>query len=92
MRFITVLDVRNYRMTSKNAVSAANQVVVYDVIDKYIAEIYDQQETQCDDVNLLLSLIGNRPCKILEPFCGHGRILLPLAQAGHEIVGLDLSD
>jgi SAM-dependent methyltransferase len=77
---------------SRIATPAANQVMVYDVIDKYIAEIYDQQETQRDDVNLLLSLIGNRRCKILEPFCGHGRILLPLAQAGYAILGLDLSD
>jgi len=26
---------------------------------------------------------------ILEPFCGTGRILIPLAQAGHTLVGLD---
>jgi SAM-dependent methyltransferase len=85
-------DKPTQKHTSRIAASATNQVMVYDVIDKYIAEIYDQQETQCDDVNLLLSLIGSRQCKILEPFCGHGRILIPLAQAGYEIVGLDLSD
>jgi SAM-dependent methyltransferase len=61
-------------------------------MDRYIAEIYDQHETQRDDVALIRSLIGDQPVRILEPFCGHGRILLPLAEAGHEITGLDLSE
>jgi len=64
---------------------------MYDTIDKYIAEIYDQAETQRDDVALILSLLGESNAKILEPFCGHGRILLPLIEAGHQVTGLDLS-
>jgi SAM-dependent methyltransferase len=77
---------------------------MYD-IDQHIAEIYDHSETYCDDVDLLLNLIdtGNFDVLgrstsqnikifniyILEPFCGTGRILIPLAQAGHTLVGLD---
>ena len=72
--------------------AAMNQTASYDVIDRYITEIYDQHETQRDDVALIRSLVGERRTKILEPFCGHGRMLLPLAEAGHEIMGLDLSD
>jgi SAM-dependent methyltransferase len=60
---------------------------MYDV-DEHIAEIYDQSETYRDDVDLLLSLI-NPGISILEPFCGTGRILIPLAQAGCTLVGLD---
>jgi SAM-dependent methyltransferase len=57
-----------------------------------ITEIYDQVETQRDDVNLLLELIGGKKyLRILEPFCGNGRILIPLAQDGHELVGMDKS-
>jgi len=61
-------------------------------LDARILEIYDQTETQTADVQLLRRLIGGRgPLRILEPFCGHGRILIPLAQDGHEIVGIDES-
>lgn len=75
-----------------SATAAANRAESYDAIDRYIGEIYDQVETQRDDVALIRSLVGNRSARILEPFCGHGRILIPLAEAGYEIVGLDLSD
>jgi SAM-dependent methyltransferase len=64
---------------------------MYD-LDAHVAELYDQQETYNDDVELLLKLsgpLGTR--RILEPFCGTGRMLLPLALAGHEVVGLDCS-
>src|SRR3972149_2266514 len=76
---------------------------MYDV-EPHIAEIYDQSETYADDVALIRRLIGPLPhpahCKdqqwrgrkhlrILEPFCGTGRILIPLAEDGHTLVGLD---
>jgi len=79
-----------------------NPTNVYDH-DPHIAEIYDLSETYHNDVNLLLALLspmsafiggnggteGGRVFRILEPFCGTGRILIPLAQAGHAMVGLD---
>lgn len=62
---------------------------MYDVTP-HIAEIYDRSETYTDDVELIQTLIqGAGYLRILEPFCGTGRILIPLAQAGHSIVGLD---
>ena len=69
-----------------------NRSCLYDSALEYIAEIYDNVETQKDDVHLLRSLIGKRKLKILEVFCGHGRILLSLAEDGHRVVGLDLSE
>jgi SAM-dependent methyltransferase len=69
-----------------------NKAEMYDAIGGYITEIYDRAETQHDDVVLVKSLIGDKHVSILEPFCGHGRILIPLAEAGHEVFGLDLSD
>jgi hypothetical protein len=74
------------------AAAATNRADAYDAVDRYIEEIYDRHETQRDDIHLIVSLIGAPPATILEPFCGHGRILLPLAQAGFDVVGLDLSD
>ena len=68
------------------------ELISYDAIGRYIGEIYDSTETQTDDVELLLSLIGEQQKRILEPFCGSGRILLPLVEAGHEVHGIDRSE
>ena len=79
-----------------------NPTNMYD-LDSHIAEIYDQSEMYLDDLDLLLSFIdsvnlgalGSSAAQsiqihgILEPFCGTGRILIPLAQAGYTLVGLD---
>lgn len=68
-----------------------NKNNAYDV-DAHIPELYDRHETQREDVALLGRLLAGRgPLRILEPFCGNGRLLIPLAQAGHELVGLDQS-
>jgi SAM-dependent methyltransferase len=62
---------------------------MYDA-DPHIAEIYDRTETAAADVDLIRALVGGRrPLRILEPFCGTGRILIPLALDGHALVGLD---
>ncbi len=68
-----------------------NKTNIYDV-EPHIAEVYDQIETSTDDVELIRNLIGNRgPLRILELFCGTGRILIPLADDSHRLVGLDQS-
>jgi len=62
-------------------------------IDAHIAECYDQSETYRDDVELIRKLIRDRQeLHILEPFCGTGRILIPLARDGHFLYGLDQSN
>jgi SAM-dependent methyltransferase len=55
----------------------------------WYACIYDQQVIKTEDVRFLLSLIGNEPRSILEVACGTGRIAVPLALAGHRVVGFD---
>lgn len=70
---------------------SVNATNLYDV-DRAVAEVYDLHETYTDDVDLLRRLLGGRgPLRILEPFCGNGRTLIPLAEDGHELVGLDQS-
>ncbi|MCP4425977.1 MAG: class I SAM-dependent methyltransferase [Chloroflexi bacterium] len=60
--------------------------------DHLLAELYDLSETYTDDVDLLRKLInGFGPLKILECFSGTGRILMPLAQDGHAITGIELA-
>ncbi len=59
-------------------------------IESHIAELYDQVETQTEDIAFILELIGaGRQMRILEPFCGTGRILIPLAGNGHTMFGMD---
>ena len=59
------------------------------IISKWVADMYEQEVTETDDVDFLLSLIGQAPKRILEVCCGSGRILVPLAEAGHMASGLD---
>ena len=62
------------------------------IISKWIADMYDASETGVEDVEFALSVIGDAPKKILEIACGSGRILVPLARAGHFATGLDLDE
>jgi SAM-dependent methyltransferase len=55
-----------------------------------LAEIYDAVYAGRDDHAFWAALAPDDGA-ILELACGTGRVLLPLARAGHEIVGLDLS-
>jgi SAM-dependent methyltransferase len=68
-----------------------NQTNAYDA-DVHIAEVYDQVETELDDVHFIQQLAQNPgPLKILEPFFGTGRIGIELALAGHTVTGIDQS-
>ena len=68
------------------------RALVYDA-DACVAEIYDQVETKTADVALLRRLVSpRRDLRILEPFCGTGRVLIPLARDGHCLVGVDRAE
>jgi len=70
---------------------SGNRYNPYD-IEAHVAEVYDQVETQSDDISFLRGLIGSGPrLRILEPFSGTGRILIPLACDGHRLTGMDQS-
>lgn len=54
----------------------------------YDAEYHDNPMLQ-EDVPFLLSRLPQRPCRILEIAVGTARAAIPLAQAGHRVVGID---
>lgn len=63
-----------------------------DIINRWYADIYDQEETQSDDIDFMFSVIGRDLNNILEVCCGSGRILVPLAKAGHTVTGFDVDE
>ncbi len=63
-----------------------------DIISKWNSEMYDCNETETDDVEYALSIIGAEPRRILEIACGSGRFLVPMAEAGHNVSGLDFDE
>lgn len=54
--------------------------------------MYDCNETDINDVEFALSVIGVEPKRILEIACGSGRFLVPMANAGHDVTGLDFDE
>lgn len=57
--------------------------------DAALARLYDAFPFAAD-LPLYLALAAERE-RVLDVACGSGRVLVPLAHAGHEIVGLDAS-
>lgn len=53
-------------------------------------ELYEQFVTETDDVECIKRIIGDRTnLQILECFSGSGRILIPLAEDGHVLTGIE---
>lgn len=69
--------------------------------DPHLARLYDAAYADIEhlapgpggeppqDAAFLLDLIGPPPKAVLELGCGTGRVLIPLAEAGHDVVGVD---
>lgn len=56
----------------------------------WYANMYEKFVTETSDVECLLRLLGSTPKDVLEVCCGSGRVLVPLALAGHKATGFDL--
>ena len=62
------------------------------ILDNWYAEVYDQCVTETHDIDCLLRTLGPKPLRVLEAASGTGRILVPLAKAGHNTVGFDMNE
>ena len=51
--------------------------------------MYDMDQTDMSDVEFALSIVGEKPKRVLEVACGSGRILVPFGKAGHTVKGLE---
>jgi SAM-dependent methyltransferase len=57
-----------------------------------LADLYDWEHRDFqDDIPLYLGFAGVVSGPVLEAGCGTGRVLVPLARAGHSVTGVDLS-
>jgi adenosylmethionine-8-amino-7-oxononanoate aminotransferase/SAM-dependent methyltransferase len=56
-----------------------------------LAPFYDALHSTVDDLPEYLELARRAAGPVLELGCGTGRVLLPLVEAGHRVVGVDLS-
>jgi SAM-dependent methyltransferase len=66
---------------------------VLPVYSGYFAVLYDAlSQDYTWDLPLLSELVVGGPKQVLELGCGSGRITLPLARAGHRVVGVDRCD
>lgn len=61
---------------------------MYDSIARYYDLTHD---TLTDDVAFIVELAAEQDGPVLEMGCGSGRLLVPLARAGHTVTGLDNS-
>ena len=62
------------------------------IIADWSADMYEIDETETYDVEFMLACLGTTPKRVLEIACGSGRILVPLAKAGHTVDGLDFDE
>ncbi|HQY89470.1 MAG TPA: class I SAM-dependent methyltransferase, partial [Tepidisphaeraceae bacterium] len=56
-------------------------------------DFYDAENAQLDflhrDVGFYLSMLPKKPQQLLSLACGNGRTVLPMADVGHKVVGVD---
>lgn len=64
------------------------------MVPEYVdyAEYYDQDHATAADIPFYLDHARECGSPILELACGTGRVLIPLAEAGHELHGVDSSE
>lgn len=58
-------------------------------LEYWKAYIYEQQEDESAIIACMQHLIGETPLRILEIGCGGAKLSAPLAQAGHDVTGMD---
>lgn len=74
---------------NREKIEALNQQNKEEYLDP---ELYDQEnERYQEDLNLLKEWAQQQGSPIIEIGCGTGRVTIPLAEAGFELIGVDLS-
>ncbi|MGH7175797.1 MAG: class I SAM-dependent methyltransferase [Tepidisphaeraceae bacterium] len=64
----------------------------YRAIPEYYDAEYESMEMLRRDVPFLIEHLPKKPVSILELMAGTGRVAIPLAQAGHQVTGVDFDN
>ena len=51
----------------------------------------DEVQSQVQ-IEYILRLLGEEPKTVIDIGCGDGRVLVPLASAGHQLTGIDIDE
>ncbi len=62
-----------------------------ELLEYWDAFIYEQQEDVSPIAAHIVHRLRGKRLSVLEPACGGGKICIPVAKAGHEVTGFDLS-
>lgn len=65
---------------------------VQTIISKWRAGVYEQNNSEENLADMVLTLIGSAPVSVFEPGCGTGKVLFPLSQKGHIACGMDVDE
>lgn len=59
------------------------------IMNHWYAWIYEQEEDAAEMAEYIVNQLGDRPLRVLEAACGGGKLCVPLAQAGHDVTGIE---
>ena len=63
---------------------------IYEQLGPLGLESRTNEQSDAETVELVLNQIGRQPRRVLDAGCGYGRIAIPLAKAGFDVVGIDI--
>jgi SAM-dependent methyltransferase len=63
----------------------------YNEVPGWVPEVYDMVESDTEELDFILGYAKKVGGPVLEPACGTGRLLIPLAREGFEITGDDIN-
>ena len=60
-----------------------------EILSHWYAWIYEQEEDTTEIAEYIAKCLGEKPLRVLEAACGGGKLCVPLAQAGHDVTGIE---
>ena len=59
------------------------------ILNYWYAWIYERDEDEAEMAGYIVKHLGEKPLRVLEAACGGGKLCVPLAQAGHDVTGIE---
>lgn len=62
------------------------------ILKYWEAWIYERDEDETEMADYIVKSLGEKPLRVLEAACGGGKLCVPLAQAGHDVTGIETNE